>query len=168
MARLQREITSLREEGERTAARLTAERERCAAAEAERSCLVTSAAADQSRCSDLELELTTANEARGLLRTFRSLMRSAFRSGRSSQRDVVVMRAVEHSNVRLCHLPWRLSSTSWPVGSAGTAGAGAAAPAAAHRSAAPASTLAHTCSASAELSPGATTPSQDSLTAHNG
>ena len=64
MARLQRENTGLREESGRTAVRLTAERDRCATAEAERSAAAASAAADQSRCSDLETELDTANEVR--------------------------------------------------------------------------------------------------------
>jgi len=64
VVRLQREITGLREEGERTAARLAAERNRCAAAEAERSAVAASAAAEQGRCADLETELATANEVR--------------------------------------------------------------------------------------------------------
>ncbi len=64
VARLQRENTGLQEEGGRTAARLTAERDRCAAAEAERSAAAASAVAEQSRCSDLETELATANEVR--------------------------------------------------------------------------------------------------------
>ena len=63
VARLQRELADLREECERTAARLTAERERCVDAEAARVRLAAQAAVDHSRCSDLELELATTTEA---------------------------------------------------------------------------------------------------------
>jgi hypothetical protein len=64
VARLQRENADLREECERTAARLAAERERCVDAEAARARLAAQAAVDQSRFSDLELELATTNEVR--------------------------------------------------------------------------------------------------------
>ena len=64
MARLQRENADLREECERTAARLAVERERCVDAEAARARLAAQAAVDQSRCNDLELELATTNEVR--------------------------------------------------------------------------------------------------------